>query len=183
MKPWSAENPTLYQLNVSLINDSGQYLESFDFNVGFRRVEINNRELKVNGATILIRGVNRHDHNPDSGRVLSRAQMREDLLQMKRHNINAVEPVIIQTMMLFMICATNWDYTWWTKLTSKLITTTPDSATSLCGLPTTRGQRMVERDKNHPSIIMWSMGRDRVWRQPYGNDRLDSTIRSFQTNS
>ncbi|HCC44062.1 MAG TPA: beta-galactosidase [Gammaproteobacteria bacterium] len=162
VKPWSAENPTLYQLNVSLINDSGQYLESFDFNVGFRRVEINNRELKVNGATILIRGVNRHDHNPDSGRVLSRAQMREDLLQMKRHNINAVRTShypnddafydLCDELGLYVVDEANIEaHHHYARLGDE-----PVWANQFL----TRGQRMVERDKNHPSIIMWSMGNE-----------------------
>ncbi|MBC7316345.1 MAG: beta-galactosidase subunit alpha, partial [Chloroflexi bacterium] len=89
-RKWSAEDPYLYTLLISLYDEAGQLLEAIPCRVGFRRVEIKNAMLHINGVPVTIKGVNRHDHDPDRGKVVDYASMRRDILLMKQHNINAV---------------------------------------------------------------------------------------------
>ncbi|MEY3185596.1 MAG: hypothetical protein RIR58_332, partial [Actinomycetota bacterium] len=87
---WSAESPTLYDVEYELIDPSGQVIEVSSQKIGFRRVEVVGNELLVNGQPIIIYGINRHDFNRQTGRVLTRDLMRQDLLELKRWNFNAV---------------------------------------------------------------------------------------------
>ena len=88
--PWSAELPQLYRLHVSLVSPAGETVDSTDIPIGFRRVEVRGTDLLVNGRRIYIRGVNRHDFDPATGRVVSRQAMRDDIVAMKRAGFNAV---------------------------------------------------------------------------------------------
>ena len=162
VSPWSAETPALYELEVSLRDDVGDVLETFRFWVGFRRIEIRDRELLVNGTAILIRGVNRHDHHPDSGRVMTREDIQKDILQMKRHNINAIRTShypndscfydLCDELGMYVVDEANIEaHHHYARLGNE-----PVWANQFLS----RGQRMVERDKNHPSIILWSMGNE-----------------------
>ena len=87
---WSAETPKCYRLTMSLRDAQGNVLETEACDVGFRRVEISNGLLKLNGKPLLIRGVNRHEHHPEKGQVMDEATMRRDIELMKQHNFNAV---------------------------------------------------------------------------------------------
>ncbi|TAT60442.1 beta-galactosidase, partial [Enterobacter cloacae] len=87
---WSAETPALYRLTIALLDPQGEVLEIEACDVGFRRVEISNGLLKLNGKPLLIRGVNRHEHHPENGQVMDEATMRRDIEIMKQHNFNAV---------------------------------------------------------------------------------------------
>ncbi|HBX12222.1 MAG TPA: beta-galactosidase, partial [Leclercia adecarboxylata] len=87
---WSAEIPALYRLTLVLRDEKGQVLDVEACDVGFRRVEISNGLLKLNGKPLLIRGVNRHEHHPERGQVMDEATMRRDIALMKQHNFNAV---------------------------------------------------------------------------------------------
>lgn len=87
---WSAETPELYRLTIALLNPQGEVLEVEACDVGFRRVDISNGLLKLNGKPLLIRGVNRHEHHPENGQVMDEATMRRDIEIMKQHNFNAV---------------------------------------------------------------------------------------------
>src|SRR5581483_1812809 len=90
IEPWSAEEPRLYPLRISLHAPDGRVVETAELQVGFRRVEIAGRDLLINGRRVLIRGVNRHDFDPRTGRVVSAADLRADLVAMKRFGFNAV---------------------------------------------------------------------------------------------
>ena len=90
VQPWSAEQPHLYPLHVVLRSPSGEAVEEVDLRVGFRRVEIEGVHLLINGATVLIRGVNRHDFDQNTGRVISAESIRADLVAMKQFGFNAV---------------------------------------------------------------------------------------------
>jgi Beta-galactosidase/beta-glucuronidase len=89
VKPWSAENPYLYKLQIYLISDN-QIIETFFHQVGFRAIEIKDGKLLLNGTPLIIRGVNRHEWDPRRGRTVSEESMIEDIKLMKQHNINAV---------------------------------------------------------------------------------------------
>ena len=159
---WSAEHPNRYRLVVSLLDDTGAVREVVTDTVGFRRVEIRNRELLVNGQAVMIRGVNRHDHHPVRGKAVTVEDMRADLHTMKRHNVNAVR------------CSHYPNDPRFLDLCDELGFYVVDEAdieshafnTSLCDHPEyrqtwlERGARMVLRDKNHPCIVLWSLGNE-----------------------
>ncbi|MBO0216888.1 hypothetical protein J0676_25815, partial [Vibrio sp. Vb2880] len=87
---WTAETPNLYRLVVSLLDENGTHLESEAYQVGFRKVEITDGQLKLNGQPLLIRGVTRHEHHPELGHVMTEEDMVRDICLMKQHNFNAV---------------------------------------------------------------------------------------------
>ena len=87
---WTSEIPNLYTLLLCLFDPLGNETEWTSSKVGFRRVEIKNRELLINGRPVLIQGVNRHEHDPLNGKTVSRKSMLEDIRLMKQHNFNAV---------------------------------------------------------------------------------------------
>ncbi|MDZ7684039.1 MAG: glycoside hydrolase family 2 TIM barrel-domain containing protein [Gammaproteobacteria bacterium] len=160
--PWSAENPVLYTLAVSLCDPEGHEIEATSIRIGFRRVEIANRELLINGKAVLIKGVNRHDHCDTTGKVMTEALMRKDIETMKRHNINAVRAShypndarfleLCDEYGLYVIDECN------IEAHHHYAQVGDDSMRAPAFL--SRVTRMVERDKNHPSIIAWSMGNE-----------------------
>ena len=89
-RPWSAEQPNLYRLTVSLVNPNGKIVETEAFDIGFRAVEIINGQLCINGSPILVRGVNKHEHDPVHGHWESLEAVENDLRLMKQNNFNAV---------------------------------------------------------------------------------------------
>ncbi|MFM2127363.1 MAG: hypothetical protein RL287_841, partial [Actinomycetota bacterium] len=90
ISPWSAESPKLYEIEFELIDPQGKSLEVITQRIGFRSVQVEGKELLVNGKPIILYGVNRHDFNKETGRVLTRELMRADLLELKRWNFNAI---------------------------------------------------------------------------------------------
>ncbi|HEX3427281.1 MAG TPA: glycoside hydrolase family 2 TIM barrel-domain containing protein, partial [Candidatus Limnocylindrales bacterium] len=160
--PWSAEQPHLAPLRIALRDPDGTVVEEATILVGFRRVEIVGRDLLINGRRVLIRGVNRHDFDQRTGRVVSAADMRADLVQMKQFGFNAVRTSHYPNDPAFL------------DLTDELGLYVVDEADieshafwgTLCDDPSylnqwvSRVSRMIERDKNHPSIIAWSMGNE-----------------------
>ena len=88
---WSSETPTLYTLVVSLHDGDGPAVEATSCRVGFRRVELGDRELLINGKAVMIAGMNRHEHHPVRGKAVTRADMIADITLMKRFNVNAVD--------------------------------------------------------------------------------------------
>ena len=161
-KLWSAENPQLYKVFISLIDAEGRDLEHTSVRIGFRRIEVANREMLINGQPVLICGVNRHDHCDRTGKSLSRDLMRQDVITMKQHNINAVrtshypnDPYfydLCDELGLYVIDETNIEAHHHYAQLSR------DPQWALAFLD--RGLRMVERDKNHACIIMWSLGNE-----------------------
>jgi beta-galactosidase len=162
VEPWSAENPRLYQLTVHLLSPSGDIVDEASYRLGFRRVEINGLDLLINGARVFIRGVNRHDFDRHTGRVVSVESMRADLIQMKQFGFNAVRTSHYPNDPAFL------------DLTDELGLYVVDEADieshafyrALCDDPrylnqwVTRVSRMAQRDKNHASVILWSLGNE-----------------------
>ncbi|MFM8779211.1 MAG: glycoside hydrolase family 2 TIM barrel-domain containing protein, partial [Acidimicrobiaceae bacterium] len=159
---WSAVTPNLYQIETQLVAPSGEVIETIRQRVGFRRVEVKNRQLLVNDQPIWIFGVNRHDHDPNKGSTVSIDDIRRDLEVMRRHNITAIRGAHYPNDAAFY------------DLCDELGMYVVDEAnieghafnTSICddnrylSAFVERGARMVQRDRNHPSIILWSLGNE-----------------------
>lgn len=162
VKSWSAEVPNLYTAVVTLRNKRGEAVESAAFRVGFRSVEIGNRELRINGQTVLINGFNRHDHDDTLGKVVTREKMLQDIVVMKRFNVNAVrtshypnDPYwydLCDEYGIYLIDEANIEAHAYYRQMCR------DGRYAMAFLE--RGRRMVERDKNHPSVIFWSLGNE-----------------------
>ncbi|MFE8101932.1 beta-galactosidase [Brenneria goodwinii] len=161
---WSAEIPHLYRVVVILQDNNGAFIEAEACDAGFRKVEISNGLLKLNGKPLLIRGTNRHEHHPEHGQVMDIATMRKDILLMKQHNFNAVR------------CSHYPNHPLWYRLCDRYGLYVVDEANiethgmepmnrltdDPAWLPamSERVTRMVQRDRNHPSIIIWSLGNE-----------------------
>ncbi len=159
---WSAENPRLYDVFLTLKDNQGSIIEVRHARHGFRKVEIRDRQLWVNGKSIKIYGVNRHDFDPISGHTMSYDRLLEDVHLMKRNNINAVRcshyPVDER---FYDLCDRYGIY-----VMDEANIETHGMREKMRGdmqwleAMLDRVQRMVERDKNHPSIIIWSLGNE-----------------------
>jgi len=167
VKQWSAENPYCYQLNLQLLDpsnhDNDQYIQK---NIGFRNIRIENSQLLINGKAVYIKGVNRHETDPHTGHVISKESMEKDIKMMKQFNINAVR------------CSHYPNHPYWYDLCDKYGLYVIDEANieshplandentqignELSWLPAhlDRTQRMFYRDRNHPSVIIWSLGNE-----------------------
>lgn len=166
-KKWSAEEPNLYHLLLAIEQESGEKTEVIPIRVGFRRIEVRGNNFFVNGKAIRLNGVNRHDHHPDLGRAVPYETMREDVLMMKRHNINAVRTAhypndprfydLCDQYGLYVMDETDLE-THGFQLTGNISQLSDDPEWEQTYVE--RMERMVERDKNHPSIIMWSLGNE-----------------------
>ncbi|MEL7120815.1 MAG: glycoside hydrolase family 2 TIM barrel-domain containing protein, partial [Bacteroidota bacterium] len=166
VKAWSAEEPNLYILLLTLKDQAGNIIEVIPQRVGFRRVEIKNAVLLVNGKPIKLKGVNRHEHHPKTGQVVSTESMIKDIVVMKRHNINAVRTSHYpNTPEWYRLCDY---YGIYVMDEANLEThglgrheTNPINEHPEWKKPhVDRTRRMIERDFNHPSIIMWSAGNE-----------------------
>jgi len=160
--PWSAESPTRYRVTAELLDPDGAVVEAHAQLVGFRSVEVRDRQLLVNGEPIWVFGVNRHDHHPTRGKAVTIDDMRDDLLAMRRHNITAVRCSHYPNDPAFLdLCDEIGMY-----VVDEANIESHAYNTSLCDDPRyrstwlSRGARMVERDRNHPSVIMWSLGNE-----------------------
>jgi beta-galactosidase len=161
VEPWTAETPRLYDVTVTTS------AESVRLRAGFRRVSTEGGVLSVNGTPIRLRGVNRHEWHPDRGRVMDLATMRTDVELMKRHNVNAVRTSHYPPHPTFLdLCD---EYGLWVVLENDLEThgfelnawrNNPSDDPRWRAAYLDRMQRTVERDKNHPSVIMWSLGNE-----------------------
>jgi beta-galactosidase len=163
--PWTAETPYLYTLSIQLMNAEGQVLEALSQRVGFRNVKISDGKLLINGKAIKIKGVNRHEFDPETGRVISRESMIEDIKLMKQNNINAVRTShypnntlwydLCDEYGLYVMDEANIEsHELWSK--GVILADNPQWK----GVFIARGVTMVERDKNHPSVIIWSLGNE-----------------------
>jgi beta-galactosidase len=164
VEKWSAETPTLYTLRVDATN-GGKTTESFDVKVGFRKVEIKNAQLLVNGQPILIKGVDRHELDPDGGYVVSRERMLQDLQIMKKYNINAVRTShypnddlwyqLCDSVGIYVVAEANLE-SHGMGYGSETLAIRPEWAQAHLE----RNQRNVQRNYNHPSVIIWSLGNE-----------------------
>ncbi len=163
---WTAETPNLYSLTLSLIDASGSTIEVVACRIGFRRVEIRDGRLLVNGVPILIKGVNRHEHDPVGGRVVTEESMIRDIQLMKRFNINAVRTSHYPNNPIWYELCDEYGLYVIDEANIESHGMGYDPETTLGNNPLWLGAhldrtiRMVERDKNHPSIIIWSLGNE-----------------------
>ena len=166
VRPWTAETPNLYHLVLTLRGPDGGVREAVSTRIGFRRVEVRDGRLLLNGRPIVLRGVNRHEHDPEHGHVVSEESMRRDIRLMKELNINAVRTAHYPNLPRFY------------ELTDEYGLYVVDEANieshgmgflpevTLAGRPEWRAvhldrvERMVVRDRNHPSVIVWSLGNE-----------------------
>jgi beta-galactosidase len=178
-RPWNHEDPALYCLVASLVSPGGRAVEHSALRLGFRSVEVKERKLLINGRKVMIRGVNRHEHDERNGKTLDTATMIRDIELLKRNNFNAVRTSHYPN-----------DERWY-ELCDEFGLYLYDEADieshayydHLCRDPRwasaflERGMRMVLRDKNHPSVIVWSLGNE----SGYGpnHDGLAGWIRSY----
>ncbi|WP_243063960.1 glycoside hydrolase family 2 TIM barrel-domain containing protein [Humibacter sp. RRB41] len=160
--PWSAETPALHDLTVELVDADGTVLDTAELRVGFRRVEIVGRDLLVNGRRILLQGVNRHEFDPRTGRTLTREQIADELANLKRWGFNAIRTSHYPNDPAFYDLADEYGF----YVIDEADLETHDWAWSLCDDPrylnqfVDRVSRLVLRDKNHPSVIIWSLGNE-----------------------
>lgn len=163
---WSAEIPYLYTLYLTLKDKNGNVLEVVPQRVGFRSVEIRGSDFLVNGKRVFLKGVNRHEHNPTQGHTLTKEDMRKDMEMMKKLNVNAVrhshyppDPYwmdLCDEYGLYVIDEANIEshgryYSLENTFANDRLWRVPHLA---------RVTRMYERDKNHPSVVTWSLGNE-----------------------
>ena len=160
---WSAEHPNLYTLVVALKDQGGSVIETESSNLGFRSFQMIGGRMKINGAPILIKGVNRHEIDPDHGKTMSYALMLQDILIMKQFNINTVrtshypnDPLwydLCDKYGIYVIDETNLE-------SHGVSGTLPASKPEWTQNCLDRVRSMVERDKNHPCVVIWSLGNE-----------------------
>ncbi len=176
---WSAETPNLYTLVVSLMAPDGRAIEHRSCRLGFRTVEVRDRQLLINGKPVVVKGANRHEHDPYTGKALSLERMMQDLRLLKQHNFNAVRTShypcdprwydLCDEYGLYVIDEANIE--------------THANYSTLCRDPRweqaffERGTHMVRRDQNHPSIIAWSLGNESGYGEHH--DRIADWIRAY----
>jgi len=162
VKPWSAEEPNLYTLIIELLDPEGNIVQISQQKIGFRSIEIVGQDFLVNGQPIIFYGVNRHDFNRYTGRALTREDMREDLLELKRWNFNAVRTShypndaafldLCDELGFYVIGEANIE-------SHAFISSICDDARYLNAFVERVG-RMVQRDIHHASAVMWSLGNE-----------------------
>ena len=163
---WTAETPNLYKLTMQVINGEGNAVEVMATRVGIREVMIRDGLLLVNGKAIKLKGVNRHEFDPTTGRVISRENMIKDILLMKQHNINAVRtshypntPLwydLCDEYGLYLVDEANIESHELWQQKNYILADKPEWKDAFIA----RGKAVVERDKNHPSVIIWSLGNE-----------------------
>ena len=159
---WTAETPNLYTLKLELQDAAGRNIEQTTLKVGFRQISIRGGQLLINGHAIKIRGVNRHEHDPYTARVMTEERMLQDLRLMKEANINAVRLAhypncprwyeLCDSIGMYIMDEADCE----THGLRGTLASTPDWADAFLD----RAIRMAERDKNHPSVIFWSLGNE-----------------------
>ena len=171
---WSAENPYLYDVNISVCDEDGEVVEYITESVGFRRFEMKDNIMCINGKRIVFYGVNRHEFSAKSGRVISDEDILTDIITMKRNNINAIRTShypnrtllyrLCDVYGLYMIDETNFEsHGYWDSIQRGFHTpdeALPGSRPEFLPILMDRAKSMFERDKNHPSILIWSLGNE-----------------------
>lgn len=173
-KLWSAEEPNLYDLRVEVQNEAGEIQEVFRQNIGFRRFEMKNGLMCLNGKRIVFKGVNRHEFSSIGGRVVSAEEMLQDIITMKRNNINAIRTChypddsrlyrLCDQYGLYMIAENNleshgsWDAA--LRGTAPMEMIVPGDNPGWEPMMLDRVNSCYQRDKNHPSILIWSCGNE-----------------------
>lgn len=169
---WNYDNPYLYKLVLDLRDADGKTIEATSANVGFRKIEIKNSQLCVNGIPVEVHGVNMHEHNPYGGHAINEEIMMKDIRTMKQHNINAVrtshypQPPLWYDLCdrygIMLVDEANIEAhglgVW--NISDEAKKTHPGHAEMWHDAVFDREMSLVERDKNHPSVIVWSLGNE-----------------------
>lgn len=185
---WSAETPYLYTLVLSLVDGEGALIETESCKVGFRTFELKDGLMKLNGERIVLKGVNRHEFDCRRGRAIDRDVMVQDITLMKRFNMNAVRtshypnhPLwyeLCDEYGLYVIDETNLEtHGSWRYGQKELEETVPGSRPEWRENVLDRCNSMMQRDKNHPSILLWSLGNE-----SFGGDNFLEMHRFLKTN-
>ncbi|MDR1880380.1 MAG: DUF4981 domain-containing protein [Tannerellaceae bacterium] len=166
-KLWSAEFPNLYDVLITLVDGAGKTAELTAVKTGFRKIELKNKQLLVNGMPVLIKGTNMHEHHPLNGHAVDQATRLKDIRIMKQFNLNAIRTCHYpQDPELYRLCDKYGLYVIdEANIESHGLdgfdrSRHPSHIKAWLGQHLDRTQRMVERDKNHPSIIGWSTGNE-----------------------
>ena len=170
---WSAEEPQLYDLLIEIYNKNGELQEIIPQKVGFRRFEMKDGIMTLNGKRIVFKGVNRHEFSSVTGRHVSEEELRKDLQMMKQNNINAIRTChypntsliygLCDEYGIYMIDETNleshgtWDTVLMTKDETDIV---PHNKPEWLGMILDRANSMYQRDKNHAAILIWSCGNE-----------------------
>ena len=169
---WSCENPYLYELELTVCNSEGEIVEIVPYKTGFRRFEIKDKIMLLNGKRLIINGVNRHEWNPRRGRSITEEDMRKDMAVLKKNKINAVRTCHYPNQSLwYHLCDENGIYVMdetnleshgsWQKMGAcEPSWNVPGSLTEWKECVIDRAKSMLERDKNHTSILWWSCGNE-----------------------
>ncbi len=162
-RKWTAETPNLYEIIITLKNLQDKVVEVERSNFGFRKVEIKNRQFLVNGVPVHFKGVNRHEHDPDFGKTVPLKRALQDIKMIKQHNINAVRTChypddpswydLCDRYGIYVLDEANVE----SHGVQNII---PKSDPKWTGAVVARMVDMVERDKNHPCVVMWSLGNE-----------------------
>jgi len=166
VRKWSAEIPHRYRLEIKVRNEQGAYIDGTWLDIGFRTAEVKNGQFLVNGKPILIKGVNRHEHDPVKGHVVTKASMLEDIKYLKMFNINAVRTSHYPNDPLWYKLCDEYGIYIVDEANIESHGYGYDADKTLAGNPIfkemhlNRIQRMVKRDINHPSIVFWSLGNE-----------------------
>jgi beta-galactosidase len=165
-RKWSAEDPYLYQMLLTLKDANGAVIEVIPQQVGFRKVETQEAAFLVNGKQVLLKGVNRHELDPDEGHVVTRESMMRDIKLFKQYNINAVrtshygnDPLwyaLCDQYGIYVMDEANLETHFAGNDPGNIISNSPEWEEQMVD----RQRRIVERDKNHPSVIIWSLGNE-----------------------
>ncbi|MFC2124536.1 glycoside hydrolase family 2 TIM barrel-domain containing protein [Bacteroidota bacterium] len=159
---WSAENPHLYQVLFTLKNSKGEPVEIVEEKLGFREIEIRNAQLLVNGVAVITKGVNRHEHDPELGRTMTEERIMQDLKLMKELNVNAIRTSHYPNDPMFYDLVDEYGL----YICNEVNAECHEGENFLAGLPgwepafLDRMSRYYHRDKNHPSVIIWSTGNE-----------------------
>jgi len=164
-KRWTAETPFLYNTLITLRDANGQPIEYTSSKIGFRKIELKNGQVLVNGQAVLFKGTNIHEHHPYKGHVIDRETIIKDLTLMKQLNINAIRTSHYPEPTLFYQLCDQYGFYVVDEANIEahdldngpiLVASHPDWKEALLD----RIYRLVERDKNHPCVIFWSMGNE-----------------------
>ena len=171
---WSAENPALYTLKIEVLDESGTVLEVISEHVGFRKFEMKNQMMHLNGKRIVFKGVNRHEFSSLRGRVPNREEMIKDIVTMKQNNINAIRTshypndsllyALCDEYGIYMIAENNMEsHGMWDPIVrgvTAIDTAVPGDKEEWLEAMLDRVNSMYQRDKNHTSILIWSCGNE-----------------------
>ena len=171
---WSAEHPDLYTLTVELFDESGNCVEYISQNIGFRRFEMKDGIMTLNGKRIVFKGVNRHEFSSKTGRAVSKEEVLQDIITMKQNNINAIRTChypdasgiyeLCDRYGLYMIAENNLEsHGSWDAASHGLVpkdTIVPGDNMDWEPMMLDRVNSCYQRDKNHPAILIWSVGNE-----------------------